>query len=396
MLEIKDQIKKLIRIGAALTSEHDLNRLLDLIVTEARSLTNADAGSIYIKDGDHLDFLVSQNETLERRYKDHGLVMEKFKPFPMAISNQSIAGYVANNSETLNIANVREIPADRPYKWNPSFDEKNDYSTRSMLTVPMLDQQDQVIGVLQLINARPWPEQGQAPSEEVLPFDDLQVELLQSFASQAAVAVTNARLTASLKQAYLDTIYRLSVAAEYKDQDTANHIRRMSLYSKIIAAGMGMSDREVELILYSSPMHDVGKLGVPDAILLKEGPLDPDERRIMENHTVYGARIMEGSDSEIIEWSRRIALSHHEKWDGSGYPNKLKGEDIPVTGRIVALADVFDALTSARPYKKAWSFEEAIRTIKKDSGSHFDPRVVMAFLESIDEIREVYNENQLK
>jgi HD-GYP domain-containing protein (c-di-GMP phosphodiesterase class II) len=394
MLSISEQIAKLARIGAALTSEHDLNKLLDLIVREARALTNADAGSLYIKEGDYLQFVVSQNETLERRFRDRGQVMEKFKPFPVEISNQSISGYVANNSEALNIPNVREIPENTPYSWNPSFDEKNDYRTVSMLSVPMIDQQDSVIGVLQLINARCWPDEDGGPCGEVVPFDDVQVDLVQSLASQAAVAITNARLTASLKDAYLDTIYRLSVAAEYKDLDTALHIKRMSLYSKILAAAAGMGEREVELVLYSSPMHDVGKLGVPDAILLKPGRLDPDERKVMENHTIYGAKILEGSDSEVLEWSRVIALSHHEKWDGSGYPNKIKGEDIPVTGRIVAIADVFDALTSIRPYKKAWTFDDAVDTIRKDAGTHFDPGLVQVFDKYLDEIHEVYKEHQ--
>lgn len=393
MLDIGDQIKKLTRIGAALTSEHDLTKLLDLIVREARALTNADAGSLYIKKGDALEFVVSQNETLERRYHDQGRVMEKFKPFPLKISNQSMAGYAANNSEVLNVPDVRKIPADKPYTWNPSFDEKNDYLSKSMLSVPMINQQGAVIGVLQLINAKCWARDGM-PCDELIPFDELQVDLVQSLASQAAVAISNARLTQSLKSAYLDTIYRLSVAAEYKDHDTANHIRRMSLYSQILARTLSMKDNEVELVLYASPMHDVGKLGVPDAILLKPGPLNPDERKIMENHTVYGAKIMEGSDSEVLEWSRVIAISHHEKWNGTGYPNKLKGEDIPLPGRIVAMADVFDALTSVRPYKKAWSFEAAVNQLKQDSGTHFDPGVVDGFGECVDEIYEVYKKHQ--
>lgn len=394
MLDVHEQIKMLSRIGAALTSEHDLNKLLELIVREARALTNADAGSLYIKEKDYLQFVVSQNETLAKRLRDRGMVMEKFKPFPLEISNKSIAGYVAKNAKVLNIPDVRKIPKKRPYSWNPSFDEKNDYYTKSMLSVPMIDQREQVIGVLQLINAQKGDRMDAPLKERAIVFDDLQVELVKSLASQAAVAITNARLTADIKQAYLDTIYRLSVAAEYKDQDTASHIKRMSLYSRILAAEMGMSDREVELVLYASPMHDVGKLGVPDAILLKPGPLDDDEWKVMQNHTIYGAKILEGSDSEILEYSRVIALSHHEKWNGKGYPNKLKGEDIPLTGRIVAMADVFDALTSQRPYKKAWSLEEAKAEIIKDSGSHFDPKLGECFVSCFDQIVEIYYQYQ--
>lgn len=393
MADISEQIKKLTKVGVSLTSEHDLNKLLEMIVREARGLTNANAGSLYIRDGDRLQFVVSQNDTLARRYHDRGKVMEKFKPFPVAISNESISGYVANNSETLNIADVHEIPPDKPYGFNSSFDEKNDYYSQSMLVVPMIDQRDEVIGVLQLINAQK-PSSADKSEMEVVPFDELGVEIIQSLASQAAVAITNAQLNEKLKSAYLDTIYRLSVAAEYKDQDTASHIKRMSLYSKVLASHMGMNDREVELVLYASPMHDVGKLGVPDAILLKPGKLNAEERKVMENHTVYGAKIMEGSDSEVLEWSRVIAISHHEKWDGSGYPNNLRGKDIPLTGRLVALADVFDALTSRRPYKEPWPLEKAVDTIRSDSGTHFDPEVVEAFVENFEEIRLIYEDHQ--
>jgi putative two-component system response regulator len=391
-VDFRDQIKKLTSIGAALTSEHDLNRLLRLIVGEARALTNADGGSLYTKDGDHLHFVVSQNETLEARARALNEQPQPFKPFPVRLTRASIAGYVALTAETVNLPDVRRIPPGQTYAWSPAFDEQNDYLTRSMLSVPILDQQDQVIGVLQLINARPWSDPGR--ESEPAPFDELQEEMVRSLASQAGVAISNARLTARIKAAYLDTIYRLSVAAEYKDHDTAAHIKRMSLYSKIIAARRGLSEREVELVLYASPMHDVGKLGVPDAILLKPGPLDPDERKIMRNHTIYGAKILEGSDAEVLEWSRVIALAHHEKWDGTGYPYNLRGEAIPLTGRMVALADVFDALTSRRPYKQAWTFERAIQEIQKGSGAHFDPAVVECFMTGIDDVRQIYDEFQ--
>ena len=391
-MDFRDQIKKLTSIGAALTSEHDLNRLLGLIVREARALTNADGGSLYIKEGDHLQFAVSQNETLEARSRARGEQPGAFKPFPVRLTHESIAGYVALTAETVNLPDVRQIPPGKTYAWSPAFDEQNDYLTRSMLAVPIVDRQEQVLGVLQLINAREWPDPAGKP--ELIAFDELQEEMVRSLASQAGVAISNARLTTGIKAAYLDTIYRLSVAAEYKDHDTAAHIKRMSLYSKVMAAKFGMTEREVELVLYASPMHDVGKLGVPDAILLKPGPLNPDERKIMQNHTIYGAKILEGSDSEVLEWSRVIAIAHHEKWDGTGYPYNLRGDAIPLTGRMVAIADVFDALTSRRPYKKAWPIEQAIQVIQKDSGTHFDPALVQCFIAAIDDIRKIYDEYQ--
>jgi putative two-component system response regulator len=202
--------------------------------------------------------------------------------------------------------------------------------------------------------------------------------------------------TAELKQAIekiklssLDTIHRLARAAEYKDEGTGAHIKRMGQYSAVIARKMGLGEREVENILYASPMHDVGKIGIPDHILLKTGSLDKEEWKILKKHPVIGAEILRGSDVEFIQLAETIALTHHEKWDGSGYPRGLRGSKIPLAGRIVAIADVFDALTSRRPYKEPLSVEESLDIIKQSRGSHFDPDVVDAFLAVIDEILSI-------
>jgi putative two-component system response regulator len=189
-----------------------------------------------------------------------------------------------------------------------------------------------------------------------------------------------------IKAASLETIYRLSVASEYKDKDTGAHIKRMSRYSAAVARRMGLTESTIETILYAAPMHDVGKLGIPDMILVKPGMLDPMEWEIMKQHTVIGAKILKGSDAEFIRLGETIALSHHEKWDGSGYPQSLAGIEIPIAGRITAIADVFDALTTKRPYKEPFSVEKSLAIIKVGRGSHFDPDVVDAFFAIQDEI----------
>jgi putative two-component system response regulator len=189
-----------------------------------------------------------------------------------------------------------------------------------------------------------------------------------------------------IKLASLDTVHRLARAAEHKDEDTGAHIQRVSRYSAAIARRMGLSDEEVENILYAAPMHDVGKIGIPDRILLKTGSLDAEEWEIMRQHTLIGAEILGGSKVEFIRLAEVIALTHHEKWDGSGYPRGLKGTEIPIAGRIVAIADVFDALTSHRSYKSSYRTEQALDTIKASSGTHFDPDVVDAFFAIKDEI----------
>jgi putative two-component system response regulator len=192
-----------------------------------------------------------------------------------------------------------------------------------------------------------------------------------------------------IKSASLETIYRLSMASEYKNDETGIHIRRISLYSAAIARKMGLDEKTVETILYASPMNDLGKIGIPDSILMKPSKLDAVEWEIMKLHTVIGAKILEGSEAEFIRMGESIALSHHERWDGYGYPNKLKGTDIPIAARVVAVADVFDALTSPRPYRKPFPTAEALSMIKEGGGSQLDPEAVDAFFAVQDEILAV-------
>jgi len=187
-----------------------------------------------------------------------------------------------------------------------------------------------------------------------------------------------------LQKAYLDTIHRLVLAAEYKDEDTGDHIVRMSRYSALIAAKLGLPDREVQNIRYAAPMHDVGKIGIPDNILIKPGKLTDEAFDFMKTHTTIGATILAGSKAQILRLAWEVAISHHEKWNGRGYPQGLSGDKISIAGRIVGLADVFDALTSKRPYKDPYPIEVAVDIIKKEHGEHFDPDVADIFLENID------------
>lgn len=194
---------------------------------------------------------------------------------------------------------------------------------------------------------------------------------------------------AQIKDLSLETIYRLSRAAEYRDEDTGLHLQRMSRYAAAVARKMGLGDETAELLLYAAPMHDVGKIGVPDNILLKAGKLEPHEWDVMKSHTELGGLILEGSQNPFIQLARIIAVTHHEKWDGTGYPKGLKGNDIPIEGRVTAIADVFDALTTRRPYKDAFPLEKALAIIRESSGSHFDPEVVNAFFSIQNEILSI-------
>ncbi|MEW5968156.1 MAG: HD domain-containing phosphohydrolase [Pseudomonadota bacterium] len=189
--------------------------------------------------------------------------------------------------------------------------------------------------------------------------------------------------TEELSRTRLQIVQRLGKAAEYRDEETGNHILRMSHGCALLARALGWSEAGCDLILNASPMHDIGKIGIPDAILLKPGKFEPHEWEIMKSHTVIGGRLLESDDSDLLHMAREIALTHHEKWDGSGYPNGLAGEAIPMAGRIAALADVFDALTSVRPYKQAWTIEAAVDYLRDNRGRHFDPDLVEVFVREL-------------
>ena len=192
-----------------------------------------------------------------------------------------------------------------------------------------------------------------------------------------------------LRASRLEIVQRLGLAAEYKDNETGLHVIRMSHFSRILGIAAGMTEHEADDLLHAAPMHDVGKIGIPDRILQKPGPLDADEWKIMQSHVTIGAEIIGEHAGGMLALARSIALTHHEKYDGSGYPHRLAGDQIPLVGRITAIADVFDALTSERPYKKAWSEEDALAFLHEQKGRHFDPQLVDLFAGQMPAIREV-------
>jgi putative two-component system response regulator len=192
-----------------------------------------------------------------------------------------------------------------------------------------------------------------------------------------------------LKASRLAIVQRLGLAAEYKDNETGLHVIRMSHFSQILGLAAGMNEQQADDLLHAAPMHDVGKIGIPDRILQKAGPLDPDEWKVMQSHALIGAEIIGEHGDGMLKLAHEIAMTHHEKYDGSGYPKGLAGDAIPLTGRIVAIADVFDALTSIRPYKRAWTEEEAIDYLVQQKGKHFDPVLVDLFVAQLPAIRTV-------
>jgi HD-GYP domain-containing protein (c-di-GMP phosphodiesterase class II) len=502
---LEEQIKKLNQVGIALSSEINLEKLLELIVFEAREFTGADGGSLYILDDkETLYFHVSQNDTLRKRPNPP----PGFKPYPLPLSTESIAGYVAITGETLNIEDVYTLSSTVPYKFNPDFDTRNHYLTRSMLAVPMKDREQQTLGVLQLIN----PLDG---TGNIVPFPKSAEDLVSSLASQAAVAIRNAKLIADIK-ALFEALIRYSASAiDARSPHTAGHSRRVAAYSNAIALAMNdqvrgpyadvsFSADQLEELSYAAWLHDIGKIGVPENILDKNNRLSDDAMENIINrfelikalrlgHAYHDSSALgagnptasssrgksAASNSETgretkeleqeveadlilirkanqsgfladeditalrniasktytnlsgetfpylsekeleylsvrkgnltAEEYRRIqthveltynivknipftrplqnvplfSASHHELLDGSGYPKGLKGEEIPLQSRILAVVDIFDALTAAdRPYRRAIPADKAGEILKAEADAgRLDKDVVDLFLD---------------
>ena len=193
--------------------------------------------------------------------------------------------------------------------------------------------------------------------------------------------------TDRLREAEMEALVCLGKAGEYRDADTGDHVLRVGYASYLLAKSAGFTEQDAETLMYASPLHDLGKIGIPDSILLKPGKLTDDEQHSMKNHTRIGAAILKHSQSGVMNVAKIVALSHHEKWDGSGFPDGVSGEDIPIEGRIVAICDVFDALVSSRSYKKSWTDMEAIDFLRQNAGKHFDPRLVDLFIRNIPKIK---------
>lgn len=372
----------MVSVMNAITSERNLERLLKLIVTSAVDITRSDAASLYLVEGTQLKFVVTTNKTLEQKMGKKKFE-ENFKPFHIPITQESISGYVAATGKNLNIEDVYQLDG-CPYSFNKSFDEKNSYRAQSMLTIPLVNRQGEIIGVLQLMNKL-------NRKAEVTVYKDYDVDIASSLGSQAAISIDNVRLNERLKESYYESILRLSTANEFRDNETGDHVKRVSYYCEVLARALGESPEYVTNIKYASPLHDIGKIGIPDNILKKPGKLSDEEFKVMQDHTIIGDKILGHPDNEIIALAKEVTLSHHEKWDGSGYPYGLKSTDIPLSGRILAVADVFDALSNPRIYKPAFSLDKTYQIMKEGRGTHFDPNILDTFFRIREEVEGIYH-----
>ncbi|MBL7175868.1 MAG: HD domain-containing protein [Desulfobacteraceae bacterium] len=402
MMSEQEKIDLVTQISLDINEVKDIDLLLERILTNVRRFINADAGSIYLKDQDELKFSYTQNDTQQKRSPGKKL---PYDTFSLPITNESIAGYVAKNCETVNIPDAYQLNKSVPYTFDSNYDKIFDYECRSMLTVPITNQRDDVLGVMQIINA-------QDDEGNIIPFSESDEPLIRHFATSAGLAMERAQMTRNI-------ILRMISMAELRDpKETAPHVNRVAAYSVEIfeewAKMKQLPAKDVEgqkdILRMAAMLHDVGKVAISDLILNKPTRLTMDEFEVMKSHTYLGARLFRNMQSDFDEMATEVALTHHEKWEGTGYPGHIdpltekplpgfegadghprpkKGEEIPLFGRIVALADVYDALCSRRSYKEPWSEERILEEIDKSNGKHFDPEVTEAFFKCLDVLKSI-------
>jgi putative two-component system response regulator len=371
------QLARIAQVGVNLAGERYLPRLYQAIVREALALTHAEAGAVYMREGKEITPVALQidDPSSADLYGEFGKTI-------VPLSRETLCGQAILQEKTFNLPDVHVFPEGQPAALFPEFNGVDAQKVRSLLVLLLKTPQSGLMGVLLLLNAR-------THAKAVIPFDPALEDLMNIVAAQSALAIQNLRWALELHQAYQDTLYRLSLAAEYREDPSGSHVRRISQYAALLASALGLPEEQVEHIRVASPMHDIGKISIPEAILLKPGKVTPEEFERIKMHTTLGALILGGSKTAVLQVAERIALSHHEKFDGSGYPHGQGGVEIPIEGRIVGLVDAFDALTTRRPYREAVSFEQAMAVLQKDSGTHFDPDGVRAFGRIQDTIRAI-------
>lgn len=344
---------------AEVSSLRDFDEIMDTLANMGRSLTSADRCTVWVVGDD--------KKTIWTKVS-HGM-----EPITLPIDS-GIVGDTIMSGKRVRIDDVYKDP-----RFNADIDKKTGYRTKSMMVVPMYDYDENIIGAFQVINHKGVTEK----------FDNYDLEYLSLASTYAAESLVAARLTQEIEDTQKEVVFTMGAIGESRSKETGNHVKRVAEYSYILAIANGMDRAEAEMLKQASPMHDIGKVAIPDSILNKPGRFTAEERAVMERHAELGYKMTNSSDRPLLKTAAIVAYEHHEKWDGTGYPRGLKGEEIHIYGRITALADVFDALGSDRVYKKAWDDDRIFNLFKEERGKHFDPKLVDAFFDNLDEILEV-------
>jgi len=398
----EQKLQSIIESEKILNEIQDVDILLERLLTEARSIVNADAGSIYVHENDNLTIKYAQNDTQQKEFGPGQ--KPPFSVFSFTVNEKSLAGYSVVSGEILNIPDAYLIPSEKPYKFNPQPDILTGYKTTSILTIPLISANREILGVLQIIN--PLDENGR-----VTEFDHDAELYLKHFASNASQALERTKLTRAM-------VLRMIRMAGFRDpKETGPHVNRVSSYAVEIYDRWAYlhnipndeKNKFRDSLKIAAMLHDVGKVGIPDAILKLPRRFLPEEYDIIQTHAYIGAALFGSLESSIDTMAFDVALHHHERWDGTGYPGKvdfstasmedthsminglsLKNEEIPLSARIVALADVYDALSSKRVYKDAWDDADVLTELKSQSGKQFDPEILDAFFDILPVIRGIH------
>ncbi|MEA2100267.1 MAG: HD domain-containing protein [Campylobacterota bacterium] len=341
------------------SSLRDYDEIIAVLANMGRALTSSDRCSVWVVSDDR--------ETIWTRVA-HGID---------AIEIPINSGIVGTSITTGKKIIIDDVYQDE--RFNSEIDKKSGYTTKSMMVIPMFDYNDEIIGALQVINHK--------GKEEV--FDEQDMKRLMLASTYAAETLVAAKLFQEIEDTQKEVVFTMGAMGESRSKETGNHVKRVAEYSKILALAYGMSEKEAELLKQASPMHDIGKIAIPDAILKKPGRFDYEERKIMDTHAELGYSMIKNSERPLLKAASIVAFEHHEKYNGKGYPRSLSGEDIHIYGRITALADVFDALGSDRVYKKAWDDERIFKLFKEERGEHFDPKLIDLFFENKDKFLEI-------
>lgn len=393
-----NKLLSVINLNLELSKIKDYDILLETILTQARKLMNADAGTIYLVKNNTIEFKYSQNDSISN-FKKTILKI----PYKINIDKNSLSGFVASTGDILNIPDVYNIDPKKSYYFNKGIDDIIDYRTKSVLTVPLKDINNKVIGVFQLINKLD-------DNKNIIPFTETEIPIVYHFASLAASTLERAQLTRNI-------LLRMIRMAELRDpKETGAHVNRVGSYAVIIYEQYALrhkTDKNIinaqkDILRLATMLHDVGKISISDTILKKKASLTDEEYTTMKYHTILGAKLFLPFTSELDRACCEVALNHHEKYDGTGYPGYIdiekyadadlpdinalkpkKGNEIPLFGRIAALADVYDALASKRSYKEVWDENRILDLIRSESGKHFDPELVDIFFEVYENIKQI-------
>jgi HD-GYP domain-containing protein (c-di-GMP phosphodiesterase class II) len=364
MLRPEDMLKLIFGYTARIANERKLDNILLLMADMGREMIQADRCTLWLYD----------RESNELRTKVAHEVGEMRIP-----ATSGLVGHTILTGQSIIIED-----AYRDTRFNQEVDKSTGYRTKSILVIPIRDSEGEIMGAFQAIN-KTTPEGVFEPSD---------IEFLTLAAYYSGKSLEAAMLANEIEETQREIIFVMGEVGETRSKETGYHVKRVAEYSKILALGYGMSEEEAELIKTASPMHDIGKVAIPDSILKKPGKLTDEEFEYMKQHTVIGHNLLRNSKRRILKAAATIALQHHEKWNGTGYPNGLRGEEIHLYGRITAIADVFDALGSERVYKKAWEIDRILDLFREERGEHFDPHLVDIFFENLDTFLEIKQKYQ--